>query len=270
RSLVAQPHLEPYVVHAIARPIDIAAQQALVRLHVLGRLSGDLSAHRAGEAPIAPQPSEVGRIAEHGLDQLQPRLRPAPGVERDCDAAFEQCFECRLDKALRAAEGRIALADDSEPHRGAGSSLSARISLSAAWTRATGSVVRHSDTLPPPQPSLPQGRHGCSVDATIRCGTCHGPHSTSPLGPNNATTGVPIAAAMCIGAESTPTNARAWRVNAASSRKLSAPERSVTCARTLPASRASVAATSCRSRSSGAPVTTTRQPSPTIASISAE
>ena len=66
----------------------------------------------------------------------------------------------------------------------------------AAATRTSGSVSRQSEWLLPPQPLLPQGRQACPVDATTRCGTRHGPHSRSPDGPNSATVGVPIAAAM--------------------------------------------------------------------------
>ena len=59
------------------------------------------------------------------------------------------------DRGLRRRErGR---GDEHPPHRPASSSRA------AAWTRSTGSVVRHSLTLPPPQPSLPHGRHGCAV-----------------------------------------------------------------------------------------------------------
>src|SRR5207244_5532227 len=121
-------------------------------------------------------------------------LRPAPRVERYRDAALEQRLERGFDETLGPPVRRITLANDRKPHRDKRWSVSASTCKSAACTRSTGSVVRHSDTLPPPQPSLPQGRHGCSVEATTRCGTCHGPHSTSPLGPNRATTGVPIAA----------------------------------------------------------------------------
>jgi len=142
-------------------------------------------------------------------------------------------------------------------------------SRTAACTRATGSVVRHSDTLPPPQPSMPHGRQGCAVDTITRACTRHGPHSCSPEGPNRATTGVPIAAAMCIGAESTPTNARARAVSAASSGSESWPTRStmrrsparVTCAR--------IASHSARSRGSGAPVSTSVWSSARRRSISA-
>ena len=49
-----------------------------------------------------------------------------------------------------------------------------------------------------------------------RLGTPHGPHCFSPDGPNSATVGVPTAAAICIGAESTPMNSFAACVSAAS------------------------------------------------------
>ena len=169
RRRVAQPLLEPDPVHAVAGAIDVAAQQPLVRLHQFRRLAGDAGANRAGEAPVAPQATDIGRVAQHRFDQLQPRLRPAPGVERDGDAALEQSFERALDEALGAAVGRVALADDRQPHRDI-PSVSANSSNSAARTRSTGSVVRHSETLPPPQPSLPQGRQGCAAEVTTRCG----------------------------------------------------------------------------------------------------
>ena len=54
-------------------------------------------------------------------------------------------------------------------------------------------MVRHSETLLPPQPSCPQGRQECAV-VTTRCGTRHGPQAISDEGPKVATTGVPTAA----------------------------------------------------------------------------
>ncbi len=152
-------------------------------------------------------------------------------VQRHRDAALEQRLERALDEALGAAVRRVALADDGEPHEQAPSlaaPVSASSDASAACTRSTGSVVRHSETLPPPQPSRPQGRHECCGDATTRCATRQGPHAISLDGPNSASAGVPIAAAMCIGAESTPANARAQAVSAASSGIDSAPVRSTT------------------------------------------
>src|SRR5258708_319304 len=91
----------------------------------------------------------------------------------------------------------------------------------------------------------------------MRCATLHGPHSFSLLGPNNATTGVPIAAAMCIGAESTPKKSRARAESAAISRSVSFPEKSCTGTAASARMRAMIAC----ARGSGAPVTTTWWPS---------
>src|SRR5260370_295016 len=55
--------------------------------------------------------------------------------------------------------------------------------------------------------------------------TFHGPHTSSLLGPNRATVGVPIAAARCIGIESTPMKRRARAVSAPSSLIESLPAR---------------------------------------------
>ncbi len=134
--------------------------------------------------------------------------------------------------------------------------------------RSTGSVVRHSDTLLPPQPSSPQGRQGCA-EVTTRLGTRHGPHAISDDGPKSATTGVPTADAMCIGAESTPTNRRARAVSAASSRSESIPPRSATRLAAAGESCARIASSSARSRPSGAAVSTTGRPSATMRSTSA-
>src|SRR3990172_4131440 len=94
-------------------------------------------------------------------------------------------------------------------------------------TSDTGISIRHSLILLLPQPSSPQGRQEW-FEVSTRDFTCHGPHSRSPLGPNNTTTGVCMALAMCIGTESTPTKHFAWRVSAASCLRLSWPHRSTT------------------------------------------
>src|SRR5450631_1704021 len=245
---------------AVACTVDVAAKQPLVRLHQLGRLLRDRMADRAGKAPIAPEAPDVERIADHRLDELQARLRPLSRVERYRDATLEQCLERAFDETLSASVRRVALADDGQAHYAPLGSVAASMSVRAACTRSTGSVVRHSEILPPPQPSMPQGRHGCAAEATTRWATPQGPHSISPLGPNSATTGVPIAAAICMGAESTPTKARASRVSAANSRRLSAPVRSTMREREALAHADRIASTSARSRASGAPVTAMRMP----------
>src|SRR5439155_1032623 len=54
----------------------------------------------------------------------------------------------------------------------------------ASTTWATGISTRQSLTLLFAQPSSTHGRHEC-VDTTTRARTCHGPHSSSPLGPKS-------------------------------------------------------------------------------------
>ena len=165
-------------MHAVARAVDVAAKQPLVRLHQFGRLFRDGTTDGTRKTPVAPEAADVERIADDGLDQLQPRLRPLPGVKRDRDAALEQRLERTFDEALRAPVRRVALPDDGQSHYAPSRPVAARTSFSAACTRSTGSVVRHSEILPPPHPSMPQGRHGCVADATTRCGTPQGPHSS--------------------------------------------------------------------------------------------
>ena len=96
------------------------------------------------------------------------------------------------------------------------------------------------------------------------------PTRTRSTGPNSASAGVPIAAAMCIGAESTPANARAQRGQRGQLRQR---QRAGEIRRRARASAgrtaASTAVVSARSRSSGAPVTTTASPSATMRSSSA-
>src|SRR6185436_12633086 len=119
--------------------------------------------------------------------------------------------------ALGAAEGVVALPHDRDPHL-------ASSSCAAAYTGSTPSRVRHSLTLLTPQPSTPQGRQLCVV-VTTRCSTFHGPHTTSLLGPNSATVGTPIAAARCMGIESTPMKSRERAISAPSSFSDSLPAR---------------------------------------------
>ena len=49
-------------MHAVAGAVDVAAGDPLVRLHEVERLAGEPRAHRAGEAPVAPEPTDVERV----------------------------------------------------------------------------------------------------------------------------------------------------------------------------------------------------------------
>ena len=103
-------------MHAVARAVDVAAEQALVRLHQVEMRVRDRAADRAREAPVAPQAADVERIDDVRLEQLQLGLRPFARVERDGDVALEQRLQRAFDEALGAAEGRVALADDRDAH----------------------------------------------------------------------------------------------------------------------------------------------------------
>src|SRR4030042_4933070 len=71
-------------------------------------------------------------------------------------------------------------------------------------------------------PALPQGRQSQFFLIT-RCPSPQGPHMCSPEGPKRATVGIFNAAAMCIGAVSTPKKKIALDIKAPSSLRLNSP-----------------------------------------------
>src|ERR1700693_1130644 len=79
-------------------------------------MSGDLAADRPGETPVTPKTTHIKWVTEHGLDQLQLRLRPPPRVERDRDPALEKRLERCFDEPFGATIGSVILADDGESH----------------------------------------------------------------------------------------------------------------------------------------------------------
>src|SRR2546427_5867801 len=148
-------------------------------------------------------------------------------MRREGDDAHRRLPERDRDTAVIARLQRVRVRrHPGNEHEHNDTDHRARSESTADNAASTGSRVRHSLTLPPPQPSFPQGRQGCSPEATMRCGTRQGPHSSSPLGPKSATTGVCMAAAMCMGAESTPMNSFARALSAASCFSVSFPEKS--------------------------------------------
>ena len=113
-----------------------------------------------------------------------------------------------------------------------------RASSAAFKTTSGSSSSRHLLFFVPLHPSLPHGAQSQGICMTVLRRTfasrsfadtetgyrsqalslsahhapiavlSHGPQSNAPEGPKTATTGVPTAAAICIGAESTPKKAR--------------------------------------------------------------
>src|SRR5216683_1743806 len=250
----AAPQVEPAAMHAVTRAVDVAARDALVRLHDVEAHAPPGLARGARERPVAPQVADM-----KGIDAQQAPRAPAFAAARDQRDVRPRALERRQgagNEPLGAPIRVVALA-----HQGKFQHY-ARSSRAAACTASTGRKVRHSLTLPPPQPSRPQGRQVCRV-VTMRRSTFHGPHSFSPLGPNSATVGVPIAAARCIGIESTPTKSLARAVSAPSSLMDSVPARLIVFA----LARATIFWTIFSSAGSPAEVSTTWWPSAAKRSI---
>ena len=209
--------LEPAAVHAVAGAVDVAAGDALVRLHQVEALAPPGA--RARRARTTSRATGCRR----GTDRrAATRRAPQPSAlardQRDLGARALERRQRARDEALGAAVGVVALAHEGQPSP----SRAARAPRRAP--RRPAGRVRHSLTLPPPQPSWPQGGR-CAWWSPRGASTFHGPHSFSPLGPNSATVGVPIAAARCIGIESTPTKSCARAVSAPSSLSESLPAR---------------------------------------------
>src|SRR3954462_6014570 len=246
--------LEPAPVHAVAGAIDIAARDTLVRLHDVEPLAPPRGARGARKRPVAPHLADV-----EGINAQHAARAPALRLARDQRHLGAGALERRQrpgDEALGAAIGRVALAHDREPHfLCRPHAARASSSRAAAYTASTGSSVRHSLTLPPPQPSTRHGRQEWLL-VIRRCSTFQGAHSSSLEGPKRATVGVPIAAARCIGIESTPIKSLARAASAPSSLIESLPARltGFACARPM------ISSTNASSPASGAAVTTMSSP----------
>ena len=109
-------------------------------------------ANGARKRPVAPQPAVVARITVQ-------RLHARFAAPLACDEGYRhalplKCVQRTRDKTLRTAIRRVALT-----HQGDGQWLHARNCCSASSTCSTRIDVRHSETLPWPQPSSPHGRH---------------------------------------------------------------------------------------------------------------
>src|SRR3989475_8902631 len=74
----ALSQLEPSAMHAVARAVDVAARDALVRLHDVEALSSPRRARGTRERPVAPQVSDMERI-----DAQQAPRAPAFATARD-------------------------------------------------------------------------------------------------------------------------------------------------------------------------------------------
>src|SRR5712692_5290713 len=113
RAKSGAPVLEPLGVHAVAGPVDIAAVDALMRLHELKRPAGDLAAHGAGETPVAPKAADVKRIAADQASGVADPFAREHGYRYTLPA---ERAECALDEALGTPVGVVALPNQGETH----------------------------------------------------------------------------------------------------------------------------------------------------------
>ena len=114
RSGGARAVLEPLAMHAVAGAVDVAAGDALVRLHEVEALGGEPRAHGAREAAVAPQPSDVERI---DLERARRGTRrPLARDDRHLRALLRERVQRTRDEPFRSAVRVVALPDDGDPH----------------------------------------------------------------------------------------------------------------------------------------------------------
>ena len=182
------PQLEPAPVHAVARPVDVAAGNALVRLHEVEAFASPGRARGARERPVAPQVADMERI-----DAQERGARPSP-------------LPCARSASRRRPRARspAARARRSAPRRRTGCSAGARwrassleadrrspsSSRAAACTASTGRQRQALAHLAAAAAVMP-ARAALCVVVTTRWLDVPRPHSVSPLGPKSATSACP-------------------------------------------------------------------------------
>src|SRR2546430_9190994 len=101
---------QPLGVHPLARAVNVAARDALVRLHEVKRPAGDFAAYGAREAPVAPHAADVKRIAANHRARITGPLTRQHGHR---DALLAERAARPFDEAFRAPVSAVAL-----PHQG--------------------------------------------------------------------------------------------------------------------------------------------------------
>lgn len=114
-SEVARTLLEKCRVDAVTGTEDVAAGQALVRLHNgVGPGAGDV-AGGASEAAFARKSGEARRIATNNVDVAS--FRPPSREQGHSDAARNHCRDDAIEHEFAATELREALADENDTLR---------------------------------------------------------------------------------------------------------------------------------------------------------
>src|SRR5712691_2904833 len=86
----ALSQLEPAAMHAVARAVEVASRDALVRLHDVEALSSPRRARGTRERPVAPQDCDM-----EGIDAQQAPRAPAFAAARDQRELGPRPFERR-------------------------------------------------------------------------------------------------------------------------------------------------------------------------------
>ena len=208
--------LQPDPMHAVAGAKHVAPGNALVALDQIGAMYGPRRSHTMRKSPVAPDVANVKRVADYRRKRAFAR-RPCARIQRQGHILPLERGERVGDKALGPAVRRVALPGDADFHLSVERARAAPRGRArpAAWSGSPRSCCRRSHRC--------RRADGVLVRSDNAVRRHPGTHSISPLGPNNATAGVPVAAAICIGAESTPTKALARAVNAASSERFNPP-----------------------------------------------
>src|SRR5256885_2649279 len=98
--------VQPLGVHPVARAVNVAARDALVRLHEVKRQAGDFAAYGAREAPVAPYATDVKRIAANHRARITGPLTRQHGHR---DALLAERTARPFDESLRAPVSAVAL-----------------------------------------------------------------------------------------------------------------------------------------------------------------
>src|SRR6185436_9459129 len=123
-----QSIFEPLAMHAVARTIQVASGDALVRLPEIEMSAQPCFARRAREARIAPQATDIWRIDPQ--DASGAFLAPFARDQRNLRAELLERCERAFDEPFGATEGVVALPDQRD-------ALASGHTGAAAWAQDT-------------------------------------------------------------------------------------------------------------------------------------
>src|SRR5437773_9097486 len=105
--------VQPLGVHPVARAVDVATRDALVRLHQVKRPAGDFAAYGPREAPVPPYATDVKRIAANHRARVAGPFARQHGHR---DSLRAERAARPFDKSFRAPVSAVALPHQGEVH----------------------------------------------------------------------------------------------------------------------------------------------------------